>query len=236
MEGDNANPSKRQKTINCFFGGTAPRASVSTDKEDTIKKSSKRTLSVATADNWKKTSLVKFSGEDWLQLNIDPTNKSNVSSLVCKVCKKFEDRINSMKSFNEAWVRDGSKRLLLHAAIEHAESEPHKKAYDLHLKGQGLSIRQRSEVIETSNPNSGGVVRGLDAMKQKDFEKTKKKFETMYFVIKEELPITKFAKILELEERHGVILGNAYRNSMSGSIMIDFIGKWLSNNLKNTLE
>ena len=121
----------------------------------------------------------------------------------------------------------------MHAAIEHAEGEPHKKAYDLHLKEQGLSIRQRSEV---SNPNSGGVLRGLDVMKQKDFEKTKKKFETMYFVVKEELPITKFSKILELEGRHGVELGNAYRNSMSGSIMIDFSGKWLLNDLKKTLE
>ena len=121
----------------------------------------------------------------------------------------------------------------MHAAIEHAEGEPHKKAYDLHLKEQGLSIRQRSEV---SNPNSGGVLRGLDVMKQKDFEKTKKKFETMYFVVKEELPITKFSKILELEERPGVEHGNADRNSMSGSIMIDFIGKWLSNDLTKTLE
>ena len=121
----------------------------------------------------------------------------------------------------------------MHAAIEHAKGEPHKKAYDLHLKEQGLFICQCSEV---SNPNSGGMLRGLDVMKQKDFEKTKKKFETMYFVVKEELPITKFSKILELEERHGVELRNAYRNSMSGSIMIDFIGKWLLNDLKKTLE
>ena len=121
----------------------------------------------------------------------------------------------------------------MHAAIEHAEGEPHEKAYDLHLKEQGLSICQRSEV---SNPNSGGVLHGLDVMKQKDFEKTKNKFETMYFVVKEELPIIKFSKVLELEERHGVELRNAYRNSMPGSIMIDFIGKCLLNDLKKTLE
>ena len=174
----------------------------SLQKKKIKKSSTKRTLSVATTDNWKNSLLIKYSGEVWLEVNIDPANKTNVSTLACKICKRFEDRINSIKNFNEAWVRDGSKRLLLHAAIEHAEGEPHKKAYDLHLKEQGLSIRQRSEV---SNPNSGGVLRGLDIMKQ-DFEKTKKKFETMYFVVKEELPITKFSKILELEERHGVEL------------------------------
>ena len=103
-------------------------------------KSTKRALSVATADNWKNSSLIKYSGEVWLEVNIDPANKTNVSTLACKICKRFEDRINSIRNFNEAWVRDGSKRLLLHAAIEHAEGEPHKKAYDLHLKEQGLSI------------------------------------------------------------------------------------------------
>ena len=59
----------------------------------------------------------------------------------------------------------------MHAAIEHAEGEPHKKAYYLHLKEQGLSIRQRSEV---SNPNSGSMLHGLDVMKQNDFEKNEK--------------------------------------------------------------
>ena len=49
-------------------------------------------------------------------------------------------------------------------------------------------------------------------MKQKHFELTKKKFEAAYFVVKEELPIAKFTKILELEENQGVALGKTYRN------------------------
>ena len=84
--------------------------------------------------------------------------------------------------------------------------------------------------------NAGGVVCGLAVMKQKDFDLTKKKFETAYFVVKEELPITKFTKILELEEKHGVAVGKAYRNNMSGSMMIYFIRRWLSNELNKELE
>ena len=137
MEKENANiiPPKRQKTINSFFEGTPPSAPVSTEKEDKRRNSStKRTLAVATADNWKNSSLIKYSGEVWLEVNIDPANKTNVSTLACKICKQFKDRIYSIKNFNEAWVQDGGKRLLLHAAIEYAEGKPHKKAYDLHLK------------------------------------------------------------------------------------------------------
>ena len=37
--------------------------------------------------------------------------------------------------------------------------------------------------------NAGGIVHGLNVTKQKVFELTKKKFETAYFVVKEELPI-----------------------------------------------
>ena len=93
------------------------------------------------------------------------------STLACKICQRFEDWINSIKNFNGAWVQDGSKRLLLHAAIEHAVGEPHKKAYYLHLKEQGLSIRQRSEV---SNPNSGSMLHGLDVLKQMILKKNEK--------------------------------------------------------------
>ena len=113
-----------KKIINSFFEGTPPSAPVSTEKEDKRRKSStKRTLSVGTADNWKNSSLIKYSGEVWLEVNTDPANKTNIPTLTCKICNRFKDRINSIKNFNEAWFRDGSKCLLLHAAIEHAEGE-----------------------------------------------------------------------------------------------------------------
>ena len=130
-------------------------------------------------------------------------------------------------------MKEGSKRLLLNAAKEHAEGKPHKKAFDFHLHHKGLTV---CECSETMYQNAEGIVHSLDVMKQKDFEPTKKKFETAYFVVKKVLPVTKFTKILELEEKHGVALGEAYRNNMSGSMMIDFIGKWLSNELKKELE
>ena len=76
----------------------------SLQKKDKRRKSSTKRTSVATADNWKNSLLIKCSGEAWLEVNIDPANKTNVSTLACKICKRFEDRINSIKNFNEAWV------------------------------------------------------------------------------------------------------------------------------------
>ena len=97
---ENANPPKRQKTINSFFGGMPPSAPVSTEKEESTKKS-EQTLLVTTTDNRKKTSLVKYNGEEWLEVNKDPDNKPNVSTLSCKICKQIKDRINLIKNFNK---------------------------------------------------------------------------------------------------------------------------------------
>ena len=197
-------PRKQQKSIASFFGGSSTPESPPLTKN--VKESNtpvQRKLQPATAEKWKTTSLAKYSAEDWLIINVDK-EKKQVSSMNCKICQQFEDRITCIKGFTDTWLREGSKRLLLHAAKEHAEGEAHKKAYELYLRSRGMTVHERTERIEASTTDVG-VVRGLDIMRQKDFELTKKKFETAYFIVKEELPISKFSKVLELEEKHGVV-------------------------------
>ena len=62
------------------------------------------------------------------------------------------------------------------------------------------------------------------------------KFETIYFISKEEQPISKFKKIHAMEIRHDMQLGQGYANDTSASAMIDFIGDSIALDLKNTLE
>ena len=66
---------------------------------------------------------------------------------------------------------------MLNAAKEHAEGQAHKKACDLPLQDKGLTVCERSE---TMHQNAGSIVPGLNVMRQKDFELTKKKFEAAY--------------------------------------------------------
>ena len=49
---------------------------------------------------------------------------------------------------------------------------------------------------------------GLARMIEKDIMLTHKKFEAAYFIAKEELPLTKFERILPLEELHNSIMLN----------------------------
>ena len=49
---------------------------------------------------------------------------------------------------------------------------------------------------------------GLARMIEKDIMLTHKKFEAAYFIAKEELPLTKFERILPLEELHNSMMLN----------------------------
>ena len=44
----------------------------------------------------------------------------------------------------------------------------------------------------------------------------------MYFIAKEELPLTKFERILALEELHNVEIGSAYHNNNMCGEFIDY--------------
>ena len=60
-------------------------------------------------------------------------------------------------------------------------------------------------------------------MNKKDITLTCKKFETAYFIAKEELPLTKLERILALAELHNVQLGNAYHNNNMCGEYIDYM-------------
>ena len=59
-------------------------------------------------------------------------------------------------------------------------------------------------------------------MNEKDVILTRKKFETAYFIAKEELPLTKFERILALEELHNVEIGSGYHNNNMCGKFIDY--------------
>ena len=160
-------------------------------------------------EKWKTTSLAKFGVENWLIIDVE---NNSVKSLRCNVCQKNEDRITSVKGFQETWCCEGSRQLQHASAVLHAEGKAHEVAYDLFLKEKGKSANERTNILkETVRDNRQvRIVDSRNTINVKDFELTKKKFEVTYFVAKEELPLSLFPKLQSLEERHGVELGTAY--------------------------
>ena len=74
-----------------------------------------RILHVATAEKWKTTKLAKYNAEEWLEI-IKDVNTGVVISLKCSMCKKFKSYIEGIKGFNNQWIGDGCRRLLLSSA------------------------------------------------------------------------------------------------------------------------
>ena len=72
-------------------------------------------------------------------------------------------------------------------------------------------------------------------MNNKDFELTKKKFESMHFLVKNEAPLSLFSKLISHEERYGIVFGTAYRNRTSGTVFLEFIAKSLGDIMKEQL-
>ena len=206
-------------------------------KKDSLHTTSTRTLLTFTAEKWKSTSLAKYNADEWLVINSDKESKA-VTSLNCSVCTKYIDRIMSTKGFQQQWCSEGSKRLQHSAAVDHAESTAHKMAFGLFLKDIGLNERERTckERLLLDCSGQQSIVDGLNVMNEKDFEQTKKKFETVYFLVKNEMSLNTYQKLLNHEEKHGVMLGTAYRNRTSGTLMIDFIAESLRNDFKKKFD
>ena len=231
------NQKKRGNVISVFFG--IPRKAVEKKNfgdESSHSKKSGRTLQTATAEKWKSTSLAKYNTDDWL-VNVKKSTNL-VKSFNFSVSTKFIDRISSIKGFQIQWLKDSSKRLQHSAVLKHAESTSHKRSFWFVSKGElGLSARERTEkehlLLESSRQQA--LVDGINVVNDKDFELTKKKFESMYFLAKNGAPLSLFAKYIHHEERHGVLFCTSYGNRTSGTVFLEFIAKSLRHIMKEKL-
>ena len=68
-------------------------------------------------------------------------------------------------------------------------------------------------------------------MEKSEVARTKIKFETAYFVAKQELPLTKYKEILKHEKFHGIDTGNSYMTDVKLGEFIDFIATDLKSKL-----
>ena len=180
-------------------------------KTDSAKTSSRK-LTCATVEKWKGEDLADFQAELWLTYDSEKTGKGNYcSALKCKVCTQFEPMIKNRPKFSRVFI-DGSTNFRLTSVIDHAKSDIHKIAFSLYNKQKGetsLAAEQNQQKLDF-NLNSHQI------------EDLKKKFDISYFVVKEELPLSKYEKIIALEKRHGVPHGTVYSNRTAATEFISF--------------
>ena len=219
---------KKQILLNSFFSCSSTSNNANNDsKTKKTTSSAPRLVKYKTVEvNWIEKSLAPFDAKIWLQYDKDGEYATN---LLCKVCTQFREHIEGIQYFKEDWIT-GSTNYRSSNATDHAEGVPHKEAMKHYYKAVGKTH------VEKRDRNQQSIESGLARMNEKDIILTRKKFDTAYFIAKEDLLLTKFVRILALEELHNVELGNAYRNNNMRGEFIDYIADDLASKVLQQLK
>ena len=110
-------------------------------------KKAKRQVTKATFNKWQREHDREHQTLSWLRCEMDRDN-IHVASLHCDLCKKYEGHLQSLKSFNAAWIT-GSTNQKVSNVVDHAGSEVHKAAMS---RKRAESAKARGESAVLTSP------------------------------------------------------------------------------------
>ena len=195
------------------------------DREQTtavacVTKQPKRQVSKDTFLKWQRNYEKEHQSMTWLRASMDQQDKSVVSTLWCVVCREYENRICGYRNFSRTWI-DGSSNHKTSNIVDHAKSDPHKAAMGYFRRGQAKS---RNEPITSYSPIASSLF-SSGSMDPAVRERVKRKFDISFILAKEHIPFLKYSAIHELEDRHGVDLGQTYKNRDSAHNFVHYIAE-----------
>lgn len=183
----------------------------------TSTKKHKRQIAVVTFQKWQQ----KYDSEhhtlSWLKCDTDKTDKSHVSLLWCSVCREYRDNICSMKNYSNVWV-SGSDNHRTSNVLDHATSEQHKNAMGRLRTAQA---KARNEPVVQYAP----IARSLSMLSEVDRTRMRRKFDISFVMAREGIAFEKFLPLCELESRHDVELGHAYKTAPSAKLFTYYIAQ-----------
>ena len=195
------------------------KRSVNVDEALLAPDAKRRAVSVKTVEKWISENEKGLSTAMWLVFERTDGDRYHVARLKCSVCTRFKRQLEGMRNYNPAFI-DGSTNVKTSSFKDHASTEMHKKAMNLHKKSES------NYSIQTTP-----IAKALYRIDSATLTTTKKKFDIAYFIAKEGLPFTKMAPLCQLEERHGVNLGTGYKNNQACTQFVEFIAKVEQQNL-----
>ena len=172
-------------------------AGMSNSSSEDYPPTKKRALAVRTFEKWIRENDKLFNTRTWLVY--EKVDREFVSSMKCKICVQFKDKLASYRNFSAAFI-EGSRNLRASAFKDHARSDMHRQAMLLFRKQSCTSVVEYAPIAK--------ALCTLDASTEK---RLRRKFEIAYFLCKENMPFTKMEVICQLEESHGVDLGLGYK-------------------------
>ena len=197
------------------MAGRSKRSSSSLSESE--KKLDKRQVTVNTFGKWQGQYNTSYETLTWLRCDKDTSDRGVVSSLYCDICRKYESRIKAQKNFSLAWIK-GTTNHRTSSIIDHAKSVQHKAAMAYFKADQA---RASDEPVTSFSP----IARCLMQMDETAKNRTMRKFDICYVMAKEGIAFAKYTALYNLEERHDVDLGIAYKNDVSAKSFTHFIAE-----------
>ena len=174
-----------------------------------------------TVKNWQKEYNIKI---EW---DIQPGG--NAANIRCSTCKEHDDRLQGMKNYSCAWV-EGSKNATSDSVKKHVNTDMHKHAIDMALKKQ-LGSEQYTENVMKNTP----IGKSMMKMAEHSKEVLRMRFNTAYYLAKNEKPFSDYPDLLALQEKNGVDKQSGYRTPQAAASFIDLIAEQCKAPLKEIL-
>ena len=138
---------------------------------------------------------------------------------------KYVPSLPTNSEGQETSTQRTSKALRTSSFTDHAKT-------DMHHRAMTLLKRETATDVRSYAP----IARSLYHMDKVTEETLKKKFGLAYFMAKAGIAFNKMKALSQLEERHGVALGDGYKNDLACATLTDYIGQGLCENLTETLH
>ena len=177
--------------------------------------SKKRVVTYGTFQRWQRDYDKEFKTMTWLDCKARMNGgKKIVDKLKCKVCSKFESKIEGRKNFSNKWIL-GADSVRASNVQDHAQNDQHAHA---------MILLEKEHAVEKGlGPASyAPIARALKKLADDERQRLRYKFDIAHFVATEKLFYLKHHQICELERHHGVNLGTSYINEAAGNTFIHY--------------
>ena len=194
-----------------------PSVSSSSSGDIPATKKAKHQVTVSTFEKWQRNFDQEHQTLTWLKCDRDKQDKNLVALLWCSSCREYKSKICSMKNYSQAWIT-GSENQRTSNVLDHVASDQHRAAMS-HLRT--TQARASNEPVTSYAP----IARSLLMLEESERVRMRRKFDLCYLMAKEGVAFEKCVALYELEARHDVDLGSAYKTAPSAKLFTHYVAE-----------
>ena len=178
---------------------------------------------IKTLQSWK-------SEFNWLTFDVN-------ISLQCNVCKKWKEKIISVKNFSDTFIK-GSTNYRKSNIADRAKTAQHLKSLELEEKETCVSEgRKYQKHVTLTAPADSPICCGINKMLESERTEMKMLFEATYLKAKKRRPYSDFEDWIEWAKLQGIKLTVPYQNRMQCTEFMKYISEALfDENIPKKLE